>query len=572
MHTPAEDHHPPRACLGPSLTGLLAALALGLLFLSPPGAAAGAGPDPAWQGFFPPVQEQGEIKITLHPQARATGRVVVVSFGVPFPPGYLQDPAKLAVLDSLGKEMPLATKVLARWLPPTPGAGSIRAVLVQFRDYLSSPVARTYTLRWGRPRKLNEKRLFRARSGWLPVKDGSYPPGAVMEPPVYVTLPPAWLGKCLLKGRILPARPGGPYAWYDQAMGRFFLTAANLSHPPVQQKYRINYADKYEPWLFDRAMTFFITYIRLGGLEHLRQAHRAAQYYASLIGPDGTFRLLTGKYTRDMKYGYQECLALDYWLTGDEKMRETSTRVTKLFDSWDPHYSVGKGFWTERHLAFLLLNATVAYEISGEPRFLAKARDTFDAAWRLQNDPPRGVPRGSGCMLHRGRQHAEKVKGWLCSPWMSVLMVDAMMRYYLVTADDRVPRSIQELADFISRYGLYKVVYNKKQKAPWITPHYLASPQPLKYYHTKQWTDPQHALDVSSIFAAAIYLAGKQGRPQQQYRQVFHQLQATARFDLKRTFNRYGPKFGKPQYPLNPPRKFNWWFRTTASIDWLVGQ
>jgi hypothetical protein len=86
----------------------------------------------------------------------------------------------------------------------------------------------------------------------------------------------------------------------------------------------------------------------------------------------------------------------------------------------------------------------------------------------------------------------------------------------------------------------------------------------------KRWTDQQHALDVARILAAAIYFS-KHGRPAApNLRAALDKLLDTARWDFKMSFSRTAPKFGAPQYPLTPPRKFNWWFRTTGDIGWLL--
>jgi hypothetical protein len=555
---------------------LLAALLAGLLGPAVAGLAqaqpAASSNDPAYLGFFTPPQTQGEIKVELHVDPRATNKVTVMSFGAPFPPGCVREVGQIYLKDSRGKELPLHVKPLAVWPAPVPGHGSLRAVLVQFQDYIASDVPRTYTLGWGRPRQESEPRGWPVREGWLPAQTKDYPPGKVLDPPVYVTLPAEWLERCLLKGPMLPAERRQALGFYDQAMRLSFATAANRLDPKVDPKHRLDVAKEHEAWLYDRSMSFFVTYVRLGGLEPLVEAHRAAQYYASQMLPDGKFALLGEKNGADIKYGYQECLLLDYWLTGDEQMPEASRRVLKVLDTWDPVYAPERSFWTERNLGLGLLNAVAAYEMWGDQRLLARARAIFEAAVAMQNAPPAGAP-NEGCMVHTGRQHGEKVEGWICSVWMSSLMVDAMLRYYLVTADPRAPASIEKLADFVVKTGTYRLRPHANEPSDLTFPYYLVSSQTRAQVEADPWTDRQHALDSALILAAADYFSRQAGRPKPEYRRLLQELLATARWNFDKHYRPDAPaKDAAPAFPLAPARKFNWWFRTTASLDWFLSR
>lgn len=551
---------------------VLLALLLAGLAPGPAGAASGligAG-DPRYMAMFPPPQTKGELKVTLHPNQAALAKPVTIGFGLPLPPGFLYDDKKVALFDDLGHEIPIRVKPLAHWPEAMPGGGSLRAVLIQFEDMLAVDLARDYVLRWGAPRQAEEKRTWSARQDWVLVDDHSYPMGQVLEPPVYVTLPPAWLGMCLLKGRINPAGAVPGFDWYDREMRNYFATAINRSAYPLQDKLKIDYVHQSEPWLFDRAMTFFLVYIREGGLEPLRQAHRAAQFYARHIRPDGAFDLLgPGHGARDVKFGYQECLALDHWLTGDDIILDASRKVLTLLEAWDHHYDVDKGFWTERHMAFSLLNATVAYEIFGDRELLNQARERFDSVYQFQTRPPAGVPAGLGCTPHKGKQHGENVEGWYCSPWMSSLLVDAIMRYYVVTADPRVPESVTEFARFVAMRGLYTISH-ESYKQPYQVPMYLTNLHDPKQHMQDRWTDQQHALDMAAVMASALYLAPPDYRQRPLLEATLQQLIITAKFDFEKNVNAYGFRDGRPKYPLNPPRRFNWWFRTSAGLDWLM--
>lgn len=535
------------------------------------GAAAPAAPqDPAYLGFFPPPQSRGQVPVVLHTDPRSTDRVTMISFGVPFPPGFVSDPKQISLVDNGGKELPIRVKVLATWREPVPQAGSIRAALVQFRDYISVAMPRTYTLRWGSPRQEHEWEDWPARQHWLPIDDPALAGTHLQEPPVYAVLPNQWLGQALLKGRILPAGSDPKWEFYDHNMRQYFRTATNQLDPRVDKKFISDYAKDYECWLFDRATTFFVTYIRLGGLEPLRQGVRATQVYGSKMLPDGRFALLGDKEPPDVKLGFQECLALTYWLTGDERVLNTSRNVLKLLDLWDPVLTPQRSFWTERHLAFALLNATVAYEMTGDPRLLERARALFEAGYNAQVNPLPGAPR-DGCMIHTARQHGEKLEGWVCNSWMSALAVDAMLRYYIVSADPRVPQSIELLAESLVRFGNY-LLRGKGEKYPWVNLYQLYSSQPPADREVYDYNDLQHSLDNLKTLAAANYFLRKQGRNRPEIVKLQEEILKSAKYDLERWYIKDGPAHGKPEYPLWPKRRYGWMFRITAELDWLFNQ
>ncbi|MBI4799008.1 MAG: hypothetical protein HY794_09800 [Desulfarculus sp.] len=563
-----------RPARGRPRPGLLLA-ALTLMLLAGLAGAAGAAPpsvpqDPAYLAFFPPPQAKGQVPVVLHTDPRSTDRVTMISFGVPFPPGFVSDPKQISLVDNGGKELPIRVKVLATWKDPVPGAGSIRAALVQFRDFISVAMPRTYTLRWGAPRLENETEEWPARQHWLVIEDKALAGTNLQEPPVYAVLPKQWLGQALLKGRILPSGSDPKWEFYDHNMGKYFLTAINQFDPRVEKIYVSDYMKDYECWLFDRATTFYVTYIRQGGLEPLRQGVRATQVYGSKLLPDGRFALLGDKEPPDVKFGFQECLALTYWLTGDERALNTSKNVLKLLDTWDPVLSPRRTFWTERHLAFSLLNATVAYEMTGDPQLLERARALFEAGYNAQINPLPGAPK-DGCMVHTARQHGEKIEGWLCSSWMSALAVDAMLRYYLVSADPRVAQSIEMLAESLARFGTYKL-QGKGEKYPWVVAHYLYGSQPPKDREVYEYNDLQHSLDNLKTVAAANYFLRKQGKVRPELERLQEELFKSAKYDLERWYIKDGPAHGKPEYPLWPKRRYGWMFRTTAELDWLINQ
>ncbi|MCB2227459.1 MAG: hypothetical protein KQH53_12340 [Desulfarculaceae bacterium] len=555
----------------PRLAALLLA-ALVLLLAAPALAAAPANPDArAYVGFFPIARPSGTLPVTLVPHPSAVARVVPVSFGVPFPPGCLRDPNNLALFDNSGGEMPIHVTVLARWQPPVPGAPSIRAVLVQYLDLMATAMPRTYTLRWGKPRRENRERGFPPDQGWFPVADGSYPAFRVKDPVAWAMFPASWLGQSLVKSRLAPAGAYPSFHWLERARAGFFKQAINkpilIKRQAVQKnakkRYGVDYVNDYKAWLFDRTTTIFLNYLTTGKLEPLAYALRDVQYYASKIKPDGNFAMRNASPGANVEYGNQEALAIGWFLTGLPRLKQAALRLTKLLDAWNPEYSPSRSFWTERHLSFHIMIATAGYEITGDPALLARARRGFEIGYNMQTNPPPGAPR-DGCLIHTGKQHSAPVKGWTCSPWMSVLFVDAALRYYIVSADPRVPQSILMLADYMVKQGTYRYKAKNAKRVETL-PYYLASS--AEQSEKAVSTDRMHCLDTSKIMAAAIYFARKQGKPYAHYQKLLNELFVSAKMMLPPV--RPGRK---TPYTLNPSRKFSWWFRPTADLPWLLNQ
>lgn len=525
---------------------------------------------PAYRGFFPAPQPQGELPLTLVPHPRALSKVVPVSFGIPFPPGCVSDPELISLVDNTGQEIPIHVEVLAHWLPPVPGAPCIRSVLIQYQDYMASQVPRTYTLRWGKPRQKTMPKGWPASRAWLSVTDGSYPALAVKDPTVWALLPASWLGKALVKGRLAPAGTHPAFHWQEEALGGFYQQAINQPvlnkrqqvHPERKKRFGIDYLNTYEPWLFDRTTTIFLRYLTTGDLKPFKYALRDAQFYARNVQDNGNFALLKPGSPPNVIYGNQEALTIAWLFTGLTSLTNASKRVVKLLDAWDPTYSPQRTFWTERHLAFHLMIATAAYEMTGDPALLARARRAVDIAYGMQTSPPPGAPK-DGCLIHTGVQHSSPVKGWTCSPWMSVLFEDAAMRYYLLTADPRVPQIVLTMADYFITQGIYRRKPKNSDKV-FTYPYYMASSVEKAEISSMDW---QHCLDTGKLLVLAIYFARKQNLPWKQYRKVYDELVISAKEMLPK--HRVGRI---TSYTLFPPRKFSWWFRTTADIPWLLSQ
>ena len=121
--------------------------------LSLPAPAAGT-PSHSSSEFFPAVQSSGTQAIEVH-----CGRSPdsVISFGMPFPRGFVTDSAQVRLETPTGTEIATDVVELLRWYDfsePRADGKSIRSVLVTFHPDCSPGKTLSYRVRWGAARQL----------------------------------------------------------------------------------------------------------------------------------------------------------------------------------------------------------------------------------------------------------------------------------------------------------------------------------------------------------------------------------------------------------------------------------
>ena len=545
--------------------------------------------------FFGNFAYAEEITAILYPQSSCpVGTSVVVSFGMSFPKAHVSDVQLIRVKDQFGSEIPSYVRTLLPWRDLSTGAdfSSIRSALIQVNITFSdntTPV--NIIVETGVSRTQNLASEIPLKNNWVLVDDSKYPAAyGVYEPSVYVTLSPSWMGRCAIKSRTIPYDTYVDFAWYDDSLTNddpnindgqnFFKTMIN-DDARVDEANDIDYlnTEENEPYLFDRAMTMFTIYIRSGNMEVLREAHRAAYFYAKHIKDTGFFDL---KPTDDLKYSYGECLLTDLMLIGDEDHIDKIEKFTLAADTFnyvfDPE--ADSGLWTERHFAFSWLTYIVAFETTGTISYADKARTRADYLFTHQDNPPSNSTHGQapndGALVHSYVVHEgfwnDQKPYWVFSPWMSVLVVDVMQRYYLHSGDSRVLTSAKRFGDAIINVGNSTKVYGDPLYTTRL-PAYLCSSDggPLTIYdREEQYDDYEHCLDVAKITAFAYYCSILEGIPQQKYLDETNALLDAAENVLDYWIRPTGPDYGKSIYRLVPARKGNWWFRTTADVDYLI--
>jgi hypothetical protein len=478
---------------------------------------------PAW-----PKPPGAAVTVTLRPMVEAPG-THVVSFGLPFGPGVIEDDRRIRVLGPDGQEVPVFTRPLVHWWIDRK-QGTPRSVLVQFEMAFPDRSPRLVTLTWDRPRT-------RSRAAMVPVAETQVAtrvefPAAdrvamsyeYRRPKVLALLPPEWLCTSLVTWQQTPSRQNTVAPWYDRHLVEQF-----------EGSLRQISAKGFDAHLFDRPATYVRVYARHGDERYLLAALQAGDFYIQRLGPDGFFDL---KPEKDHKYVYTEGAALLYMLTGDERYRAAIDRALK---AWESHMRIeytGTGFWTERHHGFGMAAYLHAYEVTGEPKHLDTARRYFDAAFAMQIRPVDGKE-PDGAWAHSSASHGEG-SGWVTSPWMSAFLADSIWKYWMLAGDARCPASLALYASFLAKHAVApdgKAVF------------YMAS-SPAR----GQSRNPEqgaHNMEGAYLLAMGYYLSGGTDE------------------GLRGKIETLWPPIMEDGANA-PARKFTWRFRETSMLVWFL--
>ena len=358
----------------------------------------------------PDPSPASSVDVTLTPAPGVSGSQRV-NFAVPLATGQLYDPTKVRVLVG-GVEIPAARRGLA--LHPD---GSIRSVQIQVQTTVSA--GKILQVRIGETPTTAALSLVEV-STTLTVADGS------KGPRVWARLPAAWLSAIGVTGPQIPEA---------QTLG---IAAGAWNNVCDYQNHTVTHflslAGSREVWLFDRGTVMYRGYARRGDLLTLESAYRETAIYRNGITGTGTAtRIGIPTASDDLKYHYTQNLAIHYLLTGDNRFREAAENVAQRAAAlWtSPGYSGGADFWTERHAGFALLAYVWADIVTDDhgTKFQELADNAVDAYIAIQAKyPPGWTDSAARCFAHQGSAAGEG-SGWVCSPWMSAILADALDAY-----------------------------------------------------------------------------------------------------------------------------------------------
>lgn len=560
------------------------------------------------QSFFSPPQSSGDMLVKLYPMENVVpGKPVLVTFGIPFTKGTMT-PEELKTLRILKNdcEIPSFVEMLTPWRHIEDDRKDckwvrIARVQISYTFKTQYPDYEVITVEWGKNnRQQNVLTLENPRKCWHKVISGSFDEDDhIFEPDVYAVLPKEILSLGVMKTPMKPfpdcieEKRDNPsiikqegflkdYMDYDYASKNFFYTIINEDDPLVSSENQSPYKSSYEPWLYDRSASMYVLYFRSGFLKPLREAVRSTQYYINHIDPDGYFTLKG----MDAKYSYDECLAYTYWLTGDDTAVTRIHDILRPFDyvptRWDP----GLNFWTERHPGFKLLAYAVAYELSGDPKIKDSILEmTEDFFWH-QNGAGGLLPanRIDGGVYHFSWQHGpDEVKdqeALITSPWMSVLLQDAMLRCYSFSEST-------DIANFIYRMGFMFRETSKTDNRHNYTNHVSPSSpdklEPLTYPDYLMRYDGtsenrrimEHDINIACALAWSAYFSSISGCYEPSFAEKAQKLYHTYTVFLDLYTRPDNPEtLRQPAYFLSARsmRRYGWQYRTSASFSWLMSQ
>jgi hypothetical protein len=396
------------------------------------------------------ISKSERVIVKLEGRANDLGEEVV-SFGLPLPFGFLNDPREVNVLPEDGTELVAAVRSLEPWR--TGGReGSIRSVLVQFKADFSKQKNQRVIVRF-------DRRSRRTESNFVPVAKTLIDENGLTGPRVQALLPADWMCASGIVGLQTPAASSGEYSSYDRFVEKNF--PGSLAYLDSQV---------YHEWLFDRTSCYYKMYVRTGERKYLDAAYHAANFvrlHTKLDGPDAGIFTLKGP---DLKYVYPRAMHIHYLLTGDERALACGKLMAEYcFNHQNPVYRPdlikpvplgvdperGRNFWTLRHQGYGLLGILHGWEMTGDRKFWTKARECVDAYYKHQQQPPDGRP-PDGSLRQNWELYDpnEATFPGATSAWMMALLLDPLFHYWTLTNDNRIPEMVVKWCDFLDRQGI----------------------------------------------------------------------------------------------------------------------
>jgi hypothetical protein len=488
--------------------------------------------------------EAKQITVILEGRTSDLGEELV-SFGVPLPFGFLNDPYKVRIQNENGTEIAASVRSLEPWRAGG-REGSIRSLLIQFKANFSQKRKQRVTVSFNGPRRKIE-------NNFAPVSQTLIDAAGLKGPRVVAVLPADWLCESGIVGPQTPAALSGEYSSYDRFVEKNFQ--GSLAYLDSQV---------YHEWLFDRTTCYYKIYVRTGEARYLAAAYHAANFvreHTKLDGPDAGIFTLKGP---DLKYVYPRAMHIHYLLTGDERALACGKLMAEYcFNHQDPVYRPdllkpiqlgvdperGRNFWTLRHQGYGLLGILHGWEMTGDRKYWTKARECVDAYYKHQRQPPDGQP-PDGSLRQNWELYDpnEATFPGATSAWMMALLLDPLFHYWTLTRDSRVAEIVTKWCDFLDRQGILP----DGSKAYYVI-NCLASRDPKASPGEVGPDMEMHNTEMAYMFALGMFFT-KDPKRQDVYKKRFQNfLNLAVRLDMN-----------------HPARAFNWAFQSSSQLVYFM--
>jgi len=517
-------------------------------------------------------EESAPIEITLTPtnELKSSTEKYII-FNIPFPPSYITEPENITLTTSTGEELYFFPEIVSNWrFIKNTKPSSIRSLKI----YLKNDKNRIYPLKIQARKIFSPKYILTAKPNIdnlintekisLEFENGAQIIN-ISEPKYYATYRPNWLSACLFRTKTLDIKKSNKLAWFDQASIDFSETISTALSSDNLTFQEVNLT-KHRAWQYDLAATLYNSYIKTGELEWLRLAHKATQIYAHFINSEGVWTL---KNKPDIKFSYNLSMFIDYLLIGDSSLLPKIDAVADFVSNWKYDYKRTYGFWTERHQTYSLLGAIIAWEATGKPahaeRAIIVAKATIQET--LNPEPPW---KAVGCLQHEFGAHDRDEGGEskipVCSPWMSALLADAMLRYFIQSGDSKALEILYNFAGFIINHGIY-ITDNRKIKG-YTLPRYFAFPEKDIIKDGAAYNDAQHACDVAALLGKGLWAGKLLSKNTTRIKDTIDKLMLPCKNHIERNLRK--AKGTEIVYMrVKPPRKYSWLFGTTSDLSYF---
>lgn len=401
--------------------------------------------DMAMMDMGAPVVTLTEVDVTLYADQGASDGAI--SFALPMKPGLAFDDAQIKVLD--GDELvPAHYDTLALW----PDDDSLRSVLITLSTDLAMDAQQVLRIQINTPRDTSTD-----LTGLSPRPDG----------PVIGVLPAAWYVESRVVTAPMQTSAQSPHQAYETEVLRNLFEM-----DPAYESYGVSCGStSSHRTYYDGIRGIYALFLRTGDPKLYRRARQEATWYRDneLLWSDGrdhAYHICQGEgWTPDTPLGWSVLRRMtgqgmldDYLLSGDPEAKESVLAMGQAFvdnlpalrtpSSNDPHGSIQS---TERNLAWTMMGVASAYAISG-------SQEHRDALVSLMDEVIEWQNRGdSGALEHdiKRPDPSECSDGPAGgSPFMTSLVVDAVMDHYTLVRDARALLVVSKIAQWMHEDAL----------------------------------------------------------------------------------------------------------------------